>query len=199
MSVQAGPRRRLEPDARRAQILSVAVRLFGERGYADVSTTDVARGAGVARGLVNHYFGTKKDLYLEVIRVMLTVPEVAITGLPEGDLPRRVDAIVDWFLDVVSRHSRSWLAAITAGGMAGDTDVDRVIAEAIDDAADAVLHAVGHPAPGPAPHAMARSYVGLAVSTAREWLQRGVLTRVQVHRLLAATLLTMVEQVFPDA
>src|SRR5690242_17748597 len=75
VSVDAGQRRRLEPDARRAQILSVAVRLFGERGYAGVSTGDVARGAGVARGLVNHYFGTKKELYLEVIRLMLTVPE----------------------------------------------------------------------------------------------------------------------------
>lgn len=198
MSVEAGPRRRLEPDARRAQILSVAVRLFGERGYAGVSTTDVARAAGVARGLVNHYFGTKKDLYLEVIRVMLTVPEVAIAGLPDGDLPTRVDAIVTWFLDVVSRHSRSWLAAITAGGMAGDTDVDRVITEAVDVAADAVLTAVGRSGTGPAQHAMARSYVGLAVSTAREWLQRGVLTRAQVHRLLAATLLTMVEQVFAE-
>ncbi|WP_250003849.1 TetR/AcrR family transcriptional regulator [Actinoplanes sp. M2I2] len=199
MSVQAGPRRRLEPDARREQILSVAVRLFGERGYADVSTTDVARAAGVARGLVNHYFGTKKDLYLDVIRVMLTVPRVAIAALPEGDLPTRVDAIVGWFLDVVSRHSRSWLAAITAGGMAGDRDVDQVIADAIDAAADAVLQAVGHPTPGPALHAMARSYVGLAVSTASEWLRRGVLTRPQVHRLLAATLLTMADQVFPDA
>ncbi|MGK5682516.1 TetR/AcrR family transcriptional regulator [Actinoplanes sp. URMC 104] len=199
MSVDTGQRRRLEPDARREQILSVAVRLFGESGYAAVSTTDVARAAGVARGLVNHYFGTKKDLYLEVIRVMLTVPGPAIAALPDGDLRTRVDGIVSWYLDVVSRHSRSWLAAITAGGMAGDPDVDLVITQAIDGAADAVLTAVGRPSPGPALHAMARSYVGLAVSTAREWLQRGVLTRAQVHRLLAATLLTMVEQVFPDA
>lgn len=199
MSVDAGQRRRLEPDARREQILSVAVRLFGERGYAGVSTGDVARGAGVARGLVNHYFGTKKELYLEVIRVMLTVPEVALTRLPPAGLPARVDAIVAWFLDVVSRHSTSWLGAITAGGMAGDTDVDRVIAEAIDVAADRVLTAVGLPVTGGALHAMARSYVGLATSTAREWLQRGELTRAQVHKLLTATLLTMVDQVFPDA
>ncbi len=199
MTVEAGPRRRLEPDARREQILSVAVRLFGERGFAEVSTTDVARTAGVARGLINHYFGTKKDLYLEVIRVMLTVPEVAIASLPDGDLPTRVDAIVTWFLDVVSRHSRSWLAAIGAGGLAGDTDIDGVIAEAIDRAADAVLTAVGREQPGPALHAMARAYVGLAVSTAGEWLRRGVLTRAQVHRLLAATLLTMVEEVFDRA
>lgn len=201
MSVDAGQRRRLEPDARREQILSVAVRLFGERGYAAVSTGDVAAGAGVARGLVNHYFGTKKDLYLEVIRVMLTVPEVAVTRLPQADLPTRVDAIVTWFLDVVSRHSTSWLGAITAGGMAGDAEVDRVIAEAVDVAADRVLSAVGPPAAqrSPALHAMARSYVGLATSTAREWLQRGELTRVQVHKLLTATLLAIVDQVFGDA
>lgn len=200
MSLDLGQqRRRLEPDARRAQILSVAVRLFGERGYADVSTGDVARGAGVARGLVNHYFGTKKELYLEVIRVMLTVPEVALTRLPQADLPTRAAAIVTWFLDVVSRHSTSWLGAITAGGMAGDTDVDRVIAEAVDVAADRVLTAVGLPGGGGARHAMARSYVGLATSTAREWLQRGELTRAQVHKLLTATLLTMVDQVFPHA
>ncbi|MET0414852.1 MAG: TetR/AcrR family transcriptional regulator [Actinoplanes sp.] len=199
MSVDAGQRRRLEPDARREQILSVAVHLFAERGYAEVSTTDVARAAGVARGLINHYFGTKKDLYLDVIRVMLTVPARAVADLPDGDLPTRVDAIVTWFLDVVSHHSTSWLAAITAGGMAGDSDVDRVIDEAIDVAADSVLEAVGRSGPSPALHAMARSYVGLATSTAREWVQRGVLTRAQVHRLLAATLLAMVDQVFPDA
>jgi AcrR family transcriptional regulator len=200
VSVEAGQRRRLEPDARRQEILSVAVRLFGERGYADVSTTDVARAAGVARGLINHYFGTKKDLYLAVVRVMLTLPGEAVAGLPPGDLATRVDALVTWFLDVVSRHSTSWLAAITAGGMAGDPDVDRVIGEAIDAAAAGVLDATGFPdRRSEALHAMARSYVWLVTSTAREWLQRGVLTRAQVHRLLATTLLAMVDQVFDQA
>ena len=129
-------RRRLEPDVRRGQILACAVRLFGERPYAEVSTTDIARAAGVARGLINHYFGTKKDLYLEVIRVMLTIPEVAVQSLPAGDLRTRVDASVSWFLDVVSRHSTSWLAAATAAGTGRDVDVERVLAEAEDTAAE---------------------------------------------------------------
>ncbi|MEU4620996.1 TetR/AcrR family transcriptional regulator [Actinoplanes sp. NPDC023801] len=200
MSVEAMRRRRLEPDARREQILSVAIRLFGSKPYADVSTTDVAREAGVARGLVNHYFGTKKDLYLEVVRVMLTVPETALELLPGGELPERADSIVSWFLDVVSRHSTSWLAATGAGGMAGDADVDDVIAEAVDVAADGVLRAVGMgQEPTAALRGMARSYVGLAIYTAQEWLQRGVLTRDQVHLLLATNLVTMVERVFPHA
>ncbi|MFC7533305.1 TetR/AcrR family transcriptional regulator [Actinoplanes sp. GCM10030250] len=198
--VEATRRRRLEPDARREQILSVAVRLFGEKPYAEVSTTDVARIAGVARGLVNHYFGTKKDLYLEVVRIMLTVPAVAVERLPGGDLPERAEAIVNWFLDVVSRHSTSWLAAISAGGMGGDAEVDAVIAEAVDVAADSVLEALGlGERPAEALRGMARAYVGLAIYTAREWLQRGALSREQVHTLLSTTLLTMVERVFPQA
>ncbi|BAL89020.1 putative TetR-family transcriptional regulator [Actinoplanes missouriensis 431] len=201
MHVEASRRRRMEPDTRRGEILTVAVRLFGRRPYSDVSTTDVARAAGVARGLVNHYFGTKKDLYLEVVRIMLTVPAVALEQIPRDEpLEQRVDAIVNWFLDVVSRHSTSWLAAVNAGGMAGDAQVDAVIAEAIDVAADDVLDAVGlGDGASEALRGMARSYVGLAVFTGREWLQRGVLSREQVHALLATTLLTLVEQVFPQA
>jgi AcrR family transcriptional regulator len=193
-------RRRLEPDVRRGQILACAVRLFGERPYAEVSTTDIARAAGVARGLINHYFGTKKDLYLEVIRVMLTIPEVAVQSLPAGDLRTRVDASVSWFLDVVSRHSTSWLAAATAAGTGRDVDVERVLAEAEDTAADYVLIAVG--LAEVAEHreelrGMIRAYVGMATATAKEWLNRDALTRAQVHLLLATTLLAIVEQVFP--
>jgi AcrR family transcriptional regulator len=201
VSVETEPRRRrLEPDARRGQILACAVRLFGERPYADVSTTDIAREAGVARGLINHYFGTKKDLYLEVIRVMVTIPEVAVERLPAGDLRTRVDASVGWFLDVVSRHSTSWLAAVSAGGVGRDADVERVLADAEEVAADSVLVAVG--LAEVTEHreelrGMVRAYGGLAKATAREWLERGALTRQQVHLLLATTLLAIVEQVFP--
>ncbi|WP_410810097.1 TetR/AcrR family transcriptional regulator [Micromonospora sp. 067-2] len=202
MKVETAPRRRrLEPDARRGQILTCAVRLFGRRPYPDVSTTDIAREAGVARGLVNHYFGTKKELYLEVVRVMVTIPEVAVERLPKGDVRTRVDASVSWFLDVVSRHGTSWLAAVTARGMGGDADVERVLAEAEEVAADRMLVAVG--LAGEAQHreelrGMVRAYGGLATSTAREWLQRGALTRAQVHLLLTTTLLTIVEQVIPE-
>lgn len=194
-------RRRLEPDARRGQILACAVRLFGQRPYADVSTTDIAREAGVARGLINHYFGTKKDLYLEVIRVMVTIPDVAVHRLPVGDLRTRVDASVTWFLDVVSRHSTSWLAAVSAGAMGHDPDVARVLSQAEEVAADSVLVAVG--LADVTEHreelrAVIRGYGGLATATAREWLQRGALTRPQVHLLLATTLLAIVEQVFPS-
>src|SRR5437588_12218189 len=71
----AAPRwQRLDHDERRAQILACARRLFSERNYDAVSTTDIAREAGVARGLLHHYFGTKRDLYLEVVRDLVRMP-----------------------------------------------------------------------------------------------------------------------------
>jgi len=55
---------RLGADVRREQILTAAAKLFGERPYSAISTTELAEAAGVTRGLLHHYFGTKRDLYL---------------------------------------------------------------------------------------------------------------------------------------
>ncbi len=192
---------RLEPDARRQQILSCAVRQFGARPYAEVSTTSIAAEAGVARGLVHHYFGTKKELYLEVLRRLLTVPEAAVTQLPDAALPVRVDASVTWFLETVERHSRPWLAALDAGSVAHDPEVAQVVSQADEVAADRVLAAVGLQAKArrhEEVRAMVRAYGALAKAAAREWLERGSLAREDVHLLLTTALLSLVESVVPQ-
>jgi AcrR family transcriptional regulator len=113
MSAVTMPRwRRLEPDERREQILEHAVKLFSERPYAEVSTTDIARVTGVARGLINHYFGSKRGLYLEVVRRMLSVPTADKSTLPSGSLRERVEFSVDWLLQVISARSKTWLAVL---------------------------------------------------------------------------------------
>ena len=187
-------RRRLEPDERRREILACAVRLFGERPYADVSTTDIAREAGVARGLINHYFGTKKELYLEVVRTLVTIPDLAFERLPGGTRRERVDAAVDWFLDTVERHSSAWLAAVNSEVLGRDPDVVRILDEADDRTADMVIRALGLE-PTEALRAMVRAHAGMSKAAAQEWLVRRAMTRAQVHRLLGRTLLTIVEDV----
>lgn len=188
-------RRRLEPDERREQILACAVHLFGERPYAAVSTTELAARAGVARGLINHYFGTKRDLYLEVVHRMVTIPRFAIELLPEGPLDTRVRAAVDWFLDGVDRNSKAWLAA--TGAIGQDPEVEQILADADETAADRVLEAAGLSAEAPELRAMVRSYGGMVKSAAREWLVRGDLTRAQVHLLLSTTLLSLIRDAAP--
>ncbi|SDE53032.1 TetR/AcrR family transcriptional regulator [Rhodococcus tukisamuensis] len=74
--------RRLDPAARRAQIIECAAKIFEERPYSDVSTTEIAAAAEVGRPLVNHYFGNKRELYLEVVRRFVFVPAIAIERIP---------------------------------------------------------------------------------------------------------------------
>jgi AcrR family transcriptional regulator len=154
-----------------------------------VSTTELATRAGVARGLINHYFGTKRDLYLEVVRRMVTIPRFAIEQLPDGPVETRVPVAVDWFLDGVSRNSTAWLAA--TGAIGGDQEIERILDEADEIAADRVLEATGL-ADVPELRAMVRSYGGMVKSAAREWLVRKDLSRAQVHTLLVTTLLALV-------
>jgi AcrR family transcriptional regulator len=55
-----GRRSRME---RKSRILESASHVFAKSDYAEVSIDDVARGAGVARGTVYNYFGSKGGLY----------------------------------------------------------------------------------------------------------------------------------------
>jgi AcrR family transcriptional regulator len=51
----------------RRVVLEAATRLFGERGPANVTVRDVAAAAGVQHSVVHRYFGTKEELFREVI------------------------------------------------------------------------------------------------------------------------------------
>jgi AcrR family transcriptional regulator len=190
-------RRRLEPDARREQILECAVRLFGERPYASVSTTDIAREAGVARGLLNHYFGTKRDLYLEVVRAMVVLPEMADARAGTGSLRARVQRSVDWFLDTVSVHAKTFVAVTGAEGVGDDPEIERILADADDVAARKVLEMVGISADVAAHRAVIRAFGGLVKAAVREWVREETLTRDQVKLLLSQALITIVKDVLP--
>jgi TetR/AcrR family transcriptional regulator len=50
--------------ARRERIVGVAMRHFAERGYSEVRIEEIAREAGVAKGAVFGYFGSKDGLFL---------------------------------------------------------------------------------------------------------------------------------------
>src|SRR5690606_4921157 len=62
MTSASRPRRRLGEDERRRQIMAAALQEVADRGYEGASLTRVAARAGVAKGLVWHYFAGKDDL-----------------------------------------------------------------------------------------------------------------------------------------
>lgn len=198
-AVNPEPRwRRLEPDERRAQILACARRLFGERHYDAVSTTELARQSGVARGLINHYFGTKRELYLEVVRELMFIPEFAVERLAHGSVADRAAASIERFLAVIERNRAMWLGAVGTGGYGRDPDVEQIMQEADEIAADRMIETVGLAGLVEGREelrAMIRSFSGMAKVATREWLIRGTLTRDQVQVLLSTLLATIITDV----
>jgi AcrR family transcriptional regulator len=192
--VESTARRRLPPDERRELIVQSAAKLFATLPYSQVSTIDLAREAGITRGLLNHYFTDKRGLYLEVVRRAVLLP--TLEQLPEtvpGTLHQRVDAAVDWFLDSVEPSAETYLSVMETEGNAAD--IAPILRHADDVAARRVLTLIGLDDSDETILAMVRSYGGLAKATVYEWLRRETLTREQAHALLRDVLLFMAANV----
>lgn len=195
------PRQRLEHDERRQQILTCARRLFSERNYNAVSTTDIARAAGVARGLLNHYFGTKRDLYLEVVRSLVRMPSNPVPiQAPGPGLEHVITQSVDRWLTMLERNRNMWLAAMGGHGLGRDPEVETILEQAREQAADRLIEALQTYEAAQAPPALKaaiRAYSGFAEAASVEWLKRGRLTREQTQALLVEGFLSIVRDVVP--
>ena len=189
---------RMSAEERRGQILRVAARLFGERPYSEVSITDIAGEAGIARGLLHHYFGSKRELYLEVVRVAATAP---LGSEPPGSLgtERAWTTAVDSFLAAIDKNPTRWLNSVNVGGAERDDEVAAILDETREILADQTMLAVGlaDRADDPRVRAFIRAWGGFVQELTAEWVGRGRIDRQGVRRTMLATLPILVEQVLP--
>ena len=179
---------RLDPAKRRDQILDAANALFAERAYDEVSIEDIARSAGVARGLVYHYFGGRKEVYIGLLERLGAVREEQLAP-PAGRSARaRVADTVTLWLGWTEANRTIWLAAIAPGEDIVDPDVRRVVAGLVRRAV--ALLAARHAdiaQDSPRLRYALECWTALNRSATRRWLQ-GEATREQTHELLASTL-----------
>ena len=62
-------RKVLPPEERREELLQAAAHVFSARGFRTAGVSDIIEQAGVARGTFYHYFGSKKDVFMELIEI----------------------------------------------------------------------------------------------------------------------------------
>lgn len=61
-------RRRMSPEARRAQLIAVATQLIAEGGYNNLTMSRLASEAGITRAGIDHHFPSKEAVLLAVLR-----------------------------------------------------------------------------------------------------------------------------------
>lgn len=192
-------RTRLDPDDRREQILDAATRVFRDHEFSSVSLEQVAAAASVTRGLLHHYFGSKRDLYLAVVERTARIPDdmpLAPDGV-EGDLPVVLRASVDSWMRMIESAGGLWPGG--AGGALGDADLDGVLRAARDDLVERMVVEVPFP-PDLDPELLRsalRAYAAFARAVTDEWITERSLDREHATLLLHGTLLALVEQVVP--
>lgn len=80
-------------------LLDAAVRVFARKGYHECRVGDIAEEAGVAHGLLYHYFSSKEELLETIFRetwalMLATIQNVQEPGEPARESLRKVAAIV---------------------------------------------------------------------------------------------------------
>ena len=96
------PRTRRDPEATRRKVIDAAVESILEVGYYESSSNEIARRAGVTWGVIQHQFGTREALLLEVLDDMWARLQASVQNadVGTGTLEARLGAL----LDVLARH-----------------------------------------------------------------------------------------------
>lgn len=123
-------RRRLSTEERREQLLSVGARLFSESPYDEVWIEQVAEIAGVSRGLLYHYFPTKRDFFAAVVERESERMLRLTAAVPGTPVREQLSAGLDTFLAYVEAHAHGFRAFHRADA-AGDQAVRRVYQRAL--------------------------------------------------------------------
>src|ERR1700733_9486614 len=67
------------------RLLHVATRLFARHGFEGTSVQDIVDAAGVTKGAMYHYYGSKDDLLYEVYHQLLTMQMSHLTDIAKGE------------------------------------------------------------------------------------------------------------------
>jgi TetR/AcrR family transcriptional regulator, fatty acid metabolism regulator protein len=86
-------------EEKRRQILDAAVRAFARKGYHACRVGEIAEEAGVAYGLVYHYFGSKEEVLQTIFRdtwtqMLARISELEAEGDAASEQVRKVTALL---------------------------------------------------------------------------------------------------------
>ncbi|ORA40065.1 TetR/AcrR family transcriptional regulator [Mycobacterium aquaticum] len=108
---------------RRQAIIDAARHLFATRPYDRVTTSEVAKNAGVAYGLIAHHFENKRGLYLAVMNEIAEEIAAVQLSLPpaDGTLVDQLRHALRSHIAYIDSYSGSFVALLR-GALGADTE-----------------------------------------------------------------------------
>jgi AcrR family transcriptional regulator len=188
----AAPRRaRLSTDARREQLVALGVEIFSERPFDEVSIDDIAAAAAISKGLLYHYFPSKRDFYVAVIRSAADEMQALTEPDPALEPRDRLAAALERYLEYVETHARGY-ATVLRAGIGSDPAVAEIVEEVRGAMVARLLDDLPVTPPGEEPpvalRVAVRGWVGFVEAASLDWLEHRGLARADLRDMLIAAL-----------
>lgn len=192
---------RLDNDERRAQLLALARKAFSDRSYDDVSIDDLAREAKISKGLLYHYYATKRDLYVAGLREIADELVEKTINIPRDLAPiDRVRAGVDAYLEHISQHARAYVS-LMRGGIGSDPEVATVVEDVRKRMSDGFLEQTPFAAMLAKDvrfQVSVRGWIGFVEGATIDWCANPRMTREEMRELLTQILFSIMQVVGPQ-
>lgn len=187
------PRTRLEVDERRAQLIALGMELFASTDYDEVSLDEVARQLGISKGLIYHYFPTKKDFFSACVEasaealLVMTEPD---ESLPPGE--RLLQGVRAYF-QYVEEH-RGAFVALMRGRSSGE--IAKILERTRQRLLDRIIRALPFEQKDDPRLVLAlRGWIGFVEALSLEWAAREGVPLEEPVDLAIATFATCVAHV----
>jgi len=182
-------RTRLDPVARRAQLIALGVEMLATRTLDALSVEDIARKAGISRGLLFHYFSSKQEFHTEVARaaaaelLQRTEPDVA---LPPVEALR---GAIGAFIDYVEENPDNY-KSLVRGAASGDAQMRAIFDQTRATLAGRVVEVVGQLGfeLGPRAELAVHGWVAFAEECTIRWIDTASTDRAALEDLLTKAL-----------
>lgn len=173
---------------RRDQLLALGIRLFSEHAYDELSMDDIAAEAGVVKGVLYYYFGSKRGFY--VAAVQAAADELRSKwDVPADDLTavERLGAGIGAYLEHAAARAPGYRTLI-AGGVGSDPQVRAILDGERRLVIGRIVEALGVGDAPPALRVALQGWLSSMEGATLDWLDRGGLELEQLRDLLLAML-----------
>lgn len=166
---------RLPAARRRQQLLDVALEVFGERGFHPTSMNDVAEAAGVTKPVLYQHFGSKRDLYREVLTDVGAhlLDEITKATAAARSPHEQVELGFIAYFRFVAANEAAY-RVLFGGGTRRDEEFAAQVAKVEGAIAEAIATLIDvEGLDGAQRRQLAHGLVGLAEGTSRLWMSEG--------------------------
>jgi AcrR family transcriptional regulator len=180
---------RLNPEARRAQLIELGVEMLATRTLDELSVEDIAQQAGISRGLLFHYFASKQEFHLEVARA--AAQELIRRTQPDESQPpiEALHGSLREFIDYVEENPDNY-KSLVRGAASGDADMRAIFDETRATLAQRVVGVVAAMGlqMGPRAELAVHGWVAFVEECVIRWIDTRTFDREALRDLLAKSL-----------